>query len=312
MLHNGDQEKAVVSYNPDLFETMHAAQLKDKPIKMKNFYEKLDEFQGKPVVTLGEQSVVEYSDVSIPFSKVQNHLKIVNSFNNLKEIAENVCINDTVNVIGHVSLTNSDIQEIQTKFGVKRKRDIQLHDDNYSMKLTLWNNQIDLIPKNGNYKFKDLRVKCYNGKYLTTTSMTVVAPAPNVTFQEKEPVEVAPEEFISFPAVTIDQYSESFSCKRCTHKSIPKGSFIICTNCGSKSLRNSNESLLFIKASFKRDDNSLISLVIPHNVFISFLQKINENPSNDADKIQEKMMTLDNFKVSYKPKTKTVTDIVEI
>jgi len=59
-------------------------------------------------------------------------------------------------------------QEIWSE--TKKKR-YTLHDDTITSRvhLTLWNNHIQNVSKDGSHKFQELRVKNYNGKYLTTT-----------------------------------------------------------------------------------------------------------------------------------------------
>lgn len=67
-MHDGTNEKSVLSYNHTLHAVMNSAQLTDKPVL--NFIEKIDEFNDKPLLTLANQSTVEYSKENIPFTKV--------------------------------------------------------------------------------------------------------------------------------------------------------------------------------------------------------------------------------------------------
>ena len=75
---------------------------------------------------------------------------------------------ESASCIAYASLSNSP-EEINKKYGCKMKREILLSDDDSAqLKMTLWNNQIDLVQSEGNFKFKELRVKVYNGlKFLT-------------------------------------------------------------------------------------------------------------------------------------------------
>ena len=92
------------------------------------------------------------------------------------------------------------------------KRDISLSDDSAQLKMTLWNNQNDLVQSEGNFKFKKLRVKVYNGlKILTSTTLTVII---------QEPATLAPPTLsidcdtavVTFPAKTIDHYEVNYFC----------------------------------------------------------------------------------------------------
>ena len=52
------KEKPLVYYNPDLYNLMQQAHTFDRSVRITNFYEKIDDFNDKPVLTLGEQSRV--------------------------------------------------------------------------------------------------------------------------------------------------------------------------------------------------------------------------------------------------------------
>ena len=52
------KEKPLVCYNPDLYNLMQQAHTVDRPVRITNFHEKIDEFNDKPVSTLGQQSRV--------------------------------------------------------------------------------------------------------------------------------------------------------------------------------------------------------------------------------------------------------------
>ena len=56
----------------DLYNLMQQAHTVDRPVRIKNFNEKIDEFNDKPVLTLGQQSRVQYSTRPIPFEHVKD------------------------------------------------------------------------------------------------------------------------------------------------------------------------------------------------------------------------------------------------
>jgi len=84
-----------------------------------------------------------------------------------------MCVDELVNVTVYVDLTNADVTELQTKYGPKKKKmDVLVYVDTFDgmVKLVLWNNYTTVISESGVYKLQDLRIKSYNGKYLTTIS----------------------------------------------------------------------------------------------------------------------------------------------
>ena len=71
LVHDGVKENSLVCYNPDLYNLMQQAHTVDRPVRIVNFHEKMDEFNDKPVLTLGQQSRVQYSTRPIPFEPVK-------------------------------------------------------------------------------------------------------------------------------------------------------------------------------------------------------------------------------------------------
>ena len=116
----------------------------DKPIKLRNFTETINEFDNKPLLKLGEQSQIEFSTQKLPFEKVKELVKQSNSFTKISEIS-NISIGELVNMEVFVDIENSPITQVNTKYGVKRKRDAFINDDSSdeTLRFTIWNNIIE-------------------------------------------------------------------------------------------------------------------------------------------------------------------------
>ena len=79
----------------------------------------------------------------------------------IKSIHERSSIDEYVNVVAHAVLDSNGVQDVTTKFGMKKKQEVLPYDDSGSIKLALWNNHIDYLKEDGNYRFKDLRIKSF-------------------------------------------------------------------------------------------------------------------------------------------------------
>ena len=55
------KEKPLLCYNPDLYNLMQQAHAVDRPVTITNVYKKIDHFNDKPVLTLGQLLRVQYS-----------------------------------------------------------------------------------------------------------------------------------------------------------------------------------------------------------------------------------------------------------
>ena len=51
-MHDGVKEKSLVCYNPDLYNLMQQTHNVERPVRITNFHEKIDELNDKPVLIL--------------------------------------------------------------------------------------------------------------------------------------------------------------------------------------------------------------------------------------------------------------------
>ena len=84
-MYDGVKKKPLASYNSDLYNVMQHAHMIDRPVKITNFHEKIDEFNEKPLLTLGNQLKVEYSTKMIPFETVKGIVEKMNHITSLEE-----------------------------------------------------------------------------------------------------------------------------------------------------------------------------------------------------------------------------------
>ena len=85
-------------------------------------------------------------------------------------------VGDFVNVEVFVDLADSVVEEIPTRYGMKKKREALIHDlpCTIPLRFAIWNAHIDAIPTSGTYRMMDVKINSFNGKYLTTTANTVI------------------------------------------------------------------------------------------------------------------------------------------
>ena len=93
---------------------MQHAYIVDRLMKITNFHEKIDEFNEKPMLKLGNQPKVEYSTKLTPFETVK--VQKMNHITSLHEVATKVSIGETVNI----DLKEVEPIEINTQYGIKK------------------------------------------------------------------------------------------------------------------------------------------------------------------------------------------------
>ena len=240
------------------------------------------------MLKLDEGTAVSYSKANIPFDSVQKNLCQVNKLTTIKSIHERSSIDEYLNVAAHAVLDSNGVQDVMTKFGMKKKREVLLYDDSGSIKLALWNNHIDYLKEDGNYRFKDLRIKSFNGKYLTTTALSMIVEAGDeVSFKEHSEFhhQGSSTSIVKFPSSTIEIFEENFYCKKCSFKGTPSGRLLLCSRCGSKSLFNEDDKKYFVRAAFIDNNDVPVSINIPNAIVNKYLANFPDATTEEEKEI---------------------------
>ena len=139
-MHDGSNETALISYNPGLLGILENAVNTDKIFMISYLKSKDDQFLGEKVMTLGDKSSIEYSKKQISFENVRSIPHRLNTFTILEEIMTEIYVREVVNVIVFVSVESVLEEEISTKYGMKKKKDVNIYDNILSemVKLTIW------------------------------------------------------------------------------------------------------------------------------------------------------------------------------
>ena len=108
---------------------MQQAHTVDRPVRITNFHEKIDEFNDKPVSTLSQQSRVQYSTRPIPFEHVKGIVEKLDHVTSLHEVATKISVGEMVDVIAYIDLNNAEPFTVNTQYGVKKKLEAIAYDD---------------------------------------------------------------------------------------------------------------------------------------------------------------------------------------
>lgn len=308
LIDDGVREKNIVCYKTDLHQAFQSAKLKDRPIKITQFTVENDKFRNSLKFKLGNNSHAEISDKNIPFELVEQKLQTVNDFTKLNDL-DKLPDEAIINVACHVDLTE-DPAEVNTQFGRKQRLNVRIQDDSVteSVKLVLWGNHISKIAAKGSYRFKELRVKTYDGKYLTSTAHTEVTSSDESYvdladvsgFNDTEDQLVA-----SFPAIGINKLETNYYCPVCNFQLIQTGIYGQCNKCPMEVLLR--EKFFDVKLMFKIGGEN-VTLIFPHDLFVNLLERIGADQS-DLEDVKQKTLRASNISVKYKRRSRTVTEI---
>ena len=214
-----------------------------------------------------------------------------------------------VNATAYIDLSNAESITVNTQYGVKKKLEAIAYDDSFSdhTKSTPWNTHINSISENGFYKLQCLKVNSFNGKYLTTTTATVINQS-KADIQVKDIQTTSTFENVIFPPETLNFFEQSHFCKKCKRRAQAIGVFVTCTNCSSKSLLKISESRFLAKANFMKENEGKVMLTMPHEILVKFC-KILGITIDDDEEIQIQLLTTTNIKAIYNTKSYVVSDV---
>ena len=244
-MHDGVKEKSLVCYNPDLYNLMQQTHNVERPVRITNFHEKIDELNDKPVLILDQQSRLQYSTRPIPLEHGKGIVERMNHITSLHEVETKISVGKRVNVLAYIDLNNTEPFTVNTQYGEKKKLEVIAYDDSFSdhIKLTLWSTHVNSISESGVYKLQCLKVNSFNGKYLTTTTATVIKQS-KTDIQVKDIQTTSTFENAIFPPETLNLFEQSHFCKR---RAPATGMFVTYTNCSSKSLLKNPENRFLVK-----------------------------------------------------------------
>ena len=244
-MHDGVTEKSLVCYNPDLYNLMQQTHNVERPVRITNFHKKIDELNDKSALILDQQSRLQYSTRPIPLEHGKGIVERMIHITSLHEVETKISVGKMVNVLAYIDLNNAEPFTVNTQYGVKKKLEAIAHGDSFSdhIKLTLWSTHVNSISENGVYKLQCLKVNSFNGKYLTTTTATVIKQS-KTDIQVKDIQTTSTFENAIFPPETLNLFGQSHFCKR---RAPATGMFVTYTNCSSKSLLKNPESRFLVK-----------------------------------------------------------------
>ena len=271
----------------------------DKAVQISNFKTKFDEWNSKEVITLSSNASLCYSTVSIDFD-AKKYSQQINEITKLSDITHLV-VGTTVNVDVFVDIDNCKEEEVSTRFGVKKKKDVSIYDEslkpNSSLKLCLWSEcAISKITESGVYKLKDVKLSSFKGKFLTTINTTDISPS--TTPIKRRDLKVELERTVSLPAESINIFERKYYCKRCFHPGVTSGKFVICDNCDSKSLTTKCDNRYICKVTFRDEDTNVV-LTVPHMILVKFSEIIGKDLEANVEDVEEELFSNNTLKFKF-------------
>ena len=234
---------------------------------------------------------------------------------------ENIKVFETVTVRGLVLFGDNTAERVPTKPGLTKLEGCFL-DESGSVRITIWNEQIEQTENNQYYEIENIRVRQYCGqKYLSANEETVFKKVTsNLPKLSPDDIKKAQNEITneivchSFLSVETSAY---YSCVTCSRR-VPfrqDSAMLKCTNCSSSFLIKNSIKTLTARVSVKRDESiAWYSLFTP--VLEVLVRKYNERYQKnevleniDEDKLSEIILLSEGLTLRVNKNNNTVSSI---
>ena len=157
-----------------------------------------------------------------------------------------------VNVNGRITFHNKE-DTIITKGKTLKKQDASFTDESGTIRLVLWENDIQTIKSMSTYKLQRVAVRSFNNeKYLTVNRNSVVELTDGVISRKDTVIEISDIKKVSCPANGIKSVQRFPCCISCKTKVVPVPSkkIVQCSECGLTQMLYKCKSTLYADVLF--------------------------------------------------------------
>ena len=244
------------------------------PIKISNYQLKRNSYSNQDEVHLNKRTKVEIpSQSEINFDITAQEASQDLEKTTVEQIKESNC-NRKVKVCGRITF-KGNIETITDKNQkIVLKQETIFTDSTGSIRLVLWEKDIQNVQSRNTYTVTRAIVKTYNGeKYLTLNHTTTIQLSEQTVEREDEQIIVSHIKEVECPAEGVESISKYFSCNKC-HSTLAntEGKKIIkCTNCELSQLKSKTKTRTLAKVMFLAEGEQLTL-----NLFDDKLQQLLE------------------------------------
>jgi hypothetical protein len=308
-----------VCFSPEKHSNCKSKYESSSPIKLSRFQLKRNQFSKEDEIMINKRSKIEDPpeneiDFDIESGKPAEN-QYTSAITNIASIVDGSSYS-IVNVNGRISFQG--FQETILKNGkTLRKQEGVFTDNSASVRVVLWENDIDKIKSGCHYKISRAVVKQYEGnKYITINRKSDIKQS-TVTVQLEDQVNLGGNlQFVECPAEGVDAINKFLSCNRCHVKlvTVADKKIVKCSECGLAQLKEKCRQRFTAKALFKNDKDEAISLLLFDDKLKQLVQ-IYEQQNNmqaincstlDDDTWMEILLTV-NAKVFFNQKRNVVS-----
>ena len=255
-LQTKDKTIRGVCFSPEkhkLFKRKHEA---TSPVKITNYVTKRNRWSQEDEIHINKRSKVDDpSDNETDFDIAQVQDK--EDATALSVVTDILSDNTTskVNVSGRITL-NGEPESVHTKGKTLTKQEATLTDETASIRIVLWESDIDTFQSRATYRLNKVMVRSFNGqKYLTINKQTEVTKSDKTIDRDDEKLLDSHINKVLCPAEGVESIQKFLSCSKC-QASVPPSSenkFVQCSTCNLAQLKTKCKTRTFAKVLFQKN-----------------------------------------------------------
>lgn len=162
--------------------------------------------------------------------------------------------------------------------------------------MVLWESQIEEVEKDGYYVFKEVKLNCYNKKYLSCTKTSEIEKCDNIEIPEQistaaGSLEHSEKEWKKITGSVVGaDVRKSFICLSCKSKVAPETAAVKCPSCKLKIKKSELVSTATANIMIKHENGEIMGrFFCPHSAIKALFEEIAKAPGFNIEKDIEKL-----------------------
>ena len=301
-LQTKDKTLRGISFSPEKMKIMKSRYESSSPIKLTSYAIKRNRYTDEDEVHINKRTKITdpaTTELDFDIKQVKSDEDLA-TLTTVNDIIEHNTKSSKVNISGRVSFDASP-ETIQANGKTLQKLETVLTDETGSIRLVLWEKDIDRVQNGLTYKITQALVKNFNSnKYITLNRQSLIAEAQITIQRSDEQLLDNQLNTVSCPVDGVEKVTTYLSCRKCS-AAFPlnvEKRILHCANCGCAQLKDKCTKRTIAKALFLTSgeqvsltifDDKLVTL---HNIY-NPEAKVQDSSTFDEENITELLLSVE-------------------
>ena len=249
-----DKTYRTMCFSPEKHGKCKANFESSSPVKITKFQIKRNNGTKEDEIHMNTRTRLEDPEEKVVFDiQKQQNENVVETMSTVSFILQ--CeTNTVVSTSGRITFQGPE-ETLQTKGKTLRKQEAILTDNTGTMRLVLWESDIEKVKSGCSYELKKLPVRRFQeNKYITLNMRSTINSTDEVIERTDDVVEECELNSVDCPAEGVQSLKRYLSCNKCHTKIVPMtGKNIVkCSECGLVQLKTKCKERLFATVLFMK------------------------------------------------------------